>query len=42
LPAGIKQQVRVIDVGLAWREPSRIDRLLETMIAAGTLAEPGA
>ena len=34
LPPAIRAQVTVIGVGLKWREPEKIDRLLEKMIAA--------
>jgi tetraacyldisaccharide 4'-kinase len=34
LPAAVRQQVTVVDVGLAWREPQEVDRFLETIIAA--------
>jgi tetraacyldisaccharide 4'-kinase len=34
LPPAVRAQVTVIGVGLTWREPGQIDRLLEKMIAA--------
>ena len=35
LPAAIRAQVTVIGVGLEWREPGEIDRLLDRVIATG-------
>lgn len=37
LSPAIRAQVTIIGVGLEWREPEQIDRLLEKMIAAGPL-----
>ena len=35
LPPAIRARVTVIGVGLAWREPGQIDRLLDKAVAAG-------
>lgn len=40
LPPAIRARVTVIGVGLAWREPEKIDRLLEKMIAAAPSGMP--
>jgi tetraacyldisaccharide 4'-kinase len=40
LPPSVRAQVTVIGVGLKWREPGQIDRLLEKMIAAGPSVMP--
>ena len=40
LPPAIRAQVTVIGVGLAWREPEKIDRLLEKIIAAAPSGMP--
>jgi tetraacyldisaccharide 4'-kinase len=40
LPPSVRSQVTVIGVGLKWREPGQIDRLLEKMIAAGPSGMP--
>jgi tetraacyldisaccharide 4'-kinase len=34
LPAAIREQVTIVGVGLKWREPGRIDQILEQMVAA--------
>ena len=40
LPLAIRDQVIVVEVGLEWAEPSAIDQLLETMVAAIPAAVP--
>jgi tetraacyldisaccharide 4'-kinase len=40
LPSAIRARVTVVGVGLAWREPGEIDRLLEKMIAAAPSGMP--